>query len=108
MNSPLRKFQPQPSDCAEPDVDETVRGLFRRFRGLAGFSVIDDAAMTDGRVGDRLEGNLYLVDIQVSRGCPNDYFGEIAVALVDLIDEHPEARALLRGRAFARSPALIQ
>jgi len=30
-------------------------------------------------------------------------FGEIAIALVDLIEERPEARELLRGRTFTRT-----
>jgi hypothetical protein len=87
-------------------IDETVRRLFQRLSGLNGFSVLDASAMVGEREAGRLQGDLSLADITVAAGYPgsaDDYFGDIAVALVDLIEEEPEARALLRGRTFART-----
>lgn len=33
---------------------------------------------------------------------PGELVGEIALPLIELMDEQPEARELLRGRTFAR------
>jgi hypothetical protein len=90
---------------AESDLEETVRTLFRRLPGLAGFSVLDAASMAGSREAGRLEGDLCLADLTV---VPPDvdagaHFSEIALALIDVLDEHPEARELLRGRTFART-----
>jgi len=86
------------------EVDETVRGLFRRLPGLQGFSVLNAAETPADREAGQLEGDLSLADIAT---CPPSAaercFGEIAIALVDLIDERPEAREFLRGRTFTRT-----
>lgn len=87
-------------------IDETVRYLFARLSGLRGFSVIDAASMVGEREAGRLQGDLCLADITVSpdfAAAGEDYFTDIAVALIDLLDEEPAARALLRNRTFART-----
>ena len=84
-------------------VDETVSALFQRLRGLSGFSVIDAGSMAKDREAGQLEGDLCLADITTDPGYAYDYFGEIAIALIDLLEERPEARELLRGRTFART-----
>jgi hypothetical protein len=87
-------------------IDEAMRRLFARLGGLNGFSVIDSGSMVGEREAGQLQGDLSLADITVSSDfgtTGDDYFGDIAVALIDLLEERPEARALLRGRTFART-----
>lgn len=93
----------RPRPRAEREVEETMRTLFRRLSGLAGFSVTDAADMLGAREAGRLEGDLCLSDITLAPGYACECFGEIAVVLIDLLEEHPEARELLRGRTFARA-----
>jgi hypothetical protein len=91
---------------AEVDLKATVDALFRRWPALCGFSVADAHGLSDERVSGQLEGELCLADVGVypSLGVaqPVELLGEIAVALLDLLDERPEARELLRGRTFTR------
>lgn len=90
----------------ESAIDETMRQLFKRLSGLNGFSVIDASLMIGEREAGQLQGDLSLADITISAEraiSGDDYFGDIAVALIDLLEEEPEARALLRGRTFART-----
>jgi hypothetical protein len=90
----------------QSQIDEAVRLLFAQLAGLSGFSVIDAGSMLGEREAGRLQGDLCLADITVEPdfGAANaDYFADIAMALVDLLDEYPEARALLRDRTFART-----
>src|SRR5690242_14926422 len=94
------------SAVLDPAIEETVRLLFLRLAGLSGFSVIDAASMVGDREAGQLQGDLCLADITISPDfatAKDDYFTDIAMALVDLLDEQPEARALLRGRTFART-----
>ena len=98
----LDEFTPR-AGCAESDLEETVGSLFRRLRGLNGFSVIDAGSMAKDREAGQLEGDLCLADITTDPGYAYDYFGDIAIALIDLLEERPEARELLRGRTFART-----
>ncbi|MEW6689225.1 MAG: hypothetical protein AB1452_09070 [Pseudomonadota bacterium] len=90
----------------EGDLKATVDALFRRWPALHGFSVIDARDPAIDRVTGQLEGELCLADLGlypcVGDG-PSELLGEIAVALLDLIDERPEVRELLRGRTFARA-----
>ena len=74
-------------------IDATVNEIFAAWPGLYGFSVA------------QLEGELCLADVatDVWSGHSDEMLGEIAAALVELIDEQPEAEALLRGRTFART-----
>ena len=99
----LDDLRPHARPGAEGDLNETVRLLFRRLGGLAGFSVLDAGSMAGEREAGRLEGDLCLADITLAPGYFYDYFGDIAVALVDLLEERPEVRELLRGRTFTRA-----
>jgi len=99
----LEVIDPRRRAEAERDLGRVLRTLFRRLRGLASFRVADAASVAAPSDADRLLGDLYLLDITVFPGFRADCFGEIAVVLVDLIDERPEARELVRGRTFARS-----
>jgi hypothetical protein len=69
-------------------INSTVNEIFAACPELCGFSVQDAMMPGRNREAGPLEAGLYLA---------------IAVALLDLIDEQPEAAELLRGRAFART-----
>ena len=91
---------------ASSAVDETMRLLFKRLSGLNGFSVLDASSMVGEREAGQLQGDLSLADITVSPDSAesaSDYFGDIAMALIDLLEEQPEARALLRDHTFTRT-----
>jgi len=86
-------------------IDDAVGLLFQKLNGLSGFSVTDAAAMLGEREAGRLQGDLCLADITggpSTRSAGDAYFTEIAVVLIDLLDEYPEAREMLRGRTFFR------
>lgn len=85
-------------------VRTTVSEIFAAWPQLCGFSVQDVVDLTDDRASGQLEGGLYLADVAIMPyASPEPMLGEIAVALLDLIDEQPEALEALRGRTFARS-----
>lgn len=74
-------------------VDAAVNELFAAWPELYGFSV------------GQLEGVLSLEDVAADPWGAHtaELPGEIAAALLELIDEQPEAAELLRGRTFART-----
>jgi len=65
-----------------------LAALFRRWPALLGFSVQDARETTSDREWVQLEHGLVLADVGL-----DDW----------MIDERAEARALLRGRTFART-----
>lgn len=77
----------------EAGLETFVEALFSRFPGLLGFSVQD------------AEGELVLADMETQpwSAQPQEILGDVAVALLDLVDEEPDALELLRGRTFART-----
>ena len=86
-------------------VQTTVSHIFAMRPELCGFSVQDAETLTRDRVSGQLEGSLYLADVATTTTLdhPEQLLGEIAVALLELIDEAPEAVDQLRGRTFART-----
>jgi hypothetical protein len=74
-------------------VDATVNRIFAAWPELYGFSVT------------QLEGELCLADVAADpwHRHSQELAGEIAAALVELIEEQPEAAELLRDRTFART-----
>ena len=74
-------------------IDSTVNGIFAACPELCGFSV------------GQLEGELCLADVEADSWLAQreELLGQIAAALLELIDEQPEAAELLRGRTFART-----
>lgn len=80
------------------DIDSAVRSLFRRCPPLCGFRVREagDGAAPEERIA--------LADVTLQPWADDAEWvaGEIALALGDLLDERPEAGALLAGRTFAR------
>ena len=74
-------------------VAATVNEIFAAWPELYGFSV------------GQVEGELCLADVATDSWHAHsvELMGEIAAALVELIDEQPEAAKLLNGRTFART-----
>jgi len=89
------------------NLQVTVAKIFARFPALCGFSVQDEKTLTRDRQVCQLEGELSLADVGIyppADAAQRDWlFGQIAVALLELMDELPETRELLRGRTFARA-----
>jgi hypothetical protein len=71
-------------------IASTVDGIFAACPELWGFSVTGQFELSDVETHPRLAQ-------------PERLMGEIAAALVDLVDEQPEALEQLRGRTFART-----
>lgn len=76
----------------QSQVESVVAQVFARLPVLIGFSVA-------------LDPELVLADVETFPWTPygQELMGEIAVPLLELMDEEPEARELLRGRTFART-----
>jgi len=100
--------QTQRSNFARLESDLVARmdTLFRRLPMLHGFSVQDRSNVTRERVVQGLRDDLYLADVvahwPLSGEQAENLVEEISQALGELVDERPEATALLRGRTFAR------
>ena len=85
-------------------VSAAVNEIFAACPELCGFSVQDADTLSRDRASGQIEGKLYLADVAfMPYAHAEPLLGEIAVALLDLIDEQPEAVEELRGRTFARS-----
>jgi hypothetical protein len=80
----------------ETEVTAVVDAIFRRWPSLVGFSVQESQTFP---------ADLVIADVETDPwpAQPRELEGEIAVALLDLMDEEPAARELLRGRTFART-----
>jgi hypothetical protein len=72
--------------------EASIETIFQRCPNLCGFTVQDGPELALGEVSvfPCLEPSEQLL-------------GEIAVVLLDLVEEDPQAGALLRGRTFART-----
>jgi len=81
--------------------------LFERCPALHGFSVQPRASVSRERIVAGLPDDLFLADVVAHRPLNGEQVDalieEISVALLELMDERPEATALLRGRTFART-----
>ena len=88
-------------------VRAAVDEIFAACPELCGFSVQhaqDAHSLTCAGISEPLEGDLRLADVETAPYAPSErLLGEIAVALLELIDEQPEALEELRGRTFART-----
>lgn len=77
------------------DLEAATGTIFRRCPTLCGFAVRGESS------------NLYVTEVSVfplsGLEPPDDVRGEIVSALLALLDECPEAGALMRERSFARS-----
>ncbi len=81
-----------------------VDSLFRRWPSLVGFSV-QEARTLSGDRAQRLERELVLTDVATNPWLAHtqELCGEIAVAMLNLIDDEPATRELVLGRTFART-----
>jgi hypothetical protein len=83
-----------------------MAAIFDRWPALIGFSVQHHATLTAGREAAQVDAELSVADVAFHAwpGARTQAPGEeIAAALVELLEEHPAARKLLRGFAFARA-----
>jgi hypothetical protein len=87
-----------PAPGLEADVRDVVDDLFRRWPALLGFSVRAHAAQTQSE-------EIYLADLETRAWTaePQDILGDVALALIELVDEEPAALELMRDRTFART-----
>ena len=76
----------------ESQVEAVVAQVFDRLPALVGFSV-------------GLDPELVLADVETFPRFAQreDLMGEIAIPLLELIEEQPEAGEVLRGRTFVRT-----
>jgi hypothetical protein len=77
----------------QSEVSAAVEALFRRLPSLVGFSI------------GQQERELVIADVETDPWPAHspELFGEIAGALLELVEEKPDARELLLGRTFART-----
>ena len=94
-------------DRLESDLAARVEMLFQRCPALYGFSVQQASSVTRERIALCLEGDLFLADVALHQPLDREQAAtlveEISEELLELVDERPEATALLRGRTFARA-----
>lgn len=89
------------------DVAARIAALFVELPMLTGFSVQDSASLPRDRNHARLGTELCIADVSVD-AWPGWQAGpsvhdEIAQTLLELLSEHPESYAVLRGQTFART-----
>lgn len=91
----------------EVDLAARIGALFGRWRPLHGFSVQEGAKLGRQRCAGHLQGDLFLADIACYPLLDGEQaaalYEEIFAELLELVEERPEAAALLRGRTFART-----
>ena len=94
MKTQERRDEHRQHNGFEADLAARTDALFRRWPTLCGFSV-----------GEASSG-LYVTEVSIyplsGLRAPEDLCLEIVAALVELIDERPDAGKLLRERTFAR------
>ena len=84
-----------------------MAALFRRLPILVGFTVQENATLSGEREIAPLDEELSLADVTV-RDWPGlhpttELYAEIRDALVEVLEEHPDAREVFRGCTFARA-----
>lgn len=95
------------ADVAAADLADRIAALFSRWPILDGFSVQEHSTLTQDRVSAHLDGALCVADVAVRTWPGYDastaLYEEITEAMLELLDERPEAGELLRGQTFARA-----
>ena len=90
----------------ESDLAARMEMLFRRCPALHGFSVQQGSSVSRERIAHHLQAGLFLADVAWHQPLNGDQattlIDEISQELLELVDEQPQASALLRGRTFAR------
>lgn len=104
----MRTVQPTcdtPAPRLEAELAAIVKGLFRYWPALLGFSVQELALSS--RKSIQIEDELCIANVAthpwLTQEQRYDICKEIAIALIELIDEVPAARELLRRRTFTRT-----
>lgn len=91
----------------EADLGARIETLFDHCPMLCGFSVGQRPVPPMEQESGVSESELFIAGIDVypalGRGQSEQLCHEISSALVELLDEHPEAADLLSGRTFART-----
>ena len=94
MKTQEHRLQEQQHSRLAADLEATTNAIFRRCPTLCGFAVRGEPDA------------LFVTEVSVfplsGLDAPEEIRGEIVGTLLALIDEFPEASALLRGRSFAR------
>ncbi len=107
MRTDPNRMQRGRVQAAEADLAARVHALFAHYPMLAGFSVQDEADLGEDREAAPLEDGLALADVAVNAWpgyqASETLHEEIAEAILELLNERPEAGELLRGRTFART-----
>jgi hypothetical protein len=90
----------------EADLEAGINALFCRCPALCGFTVRDAANLSRDGLALQHVSELFVTEVSLyplsGPAAPGELCGEIVAALVELLDECPEARELLRERTFAR------
>jgi hypothetical protein len=106
MKTQEHRVQERRYRMVEADLEATVDALFRRCPMLCGFSVRDAADLPRNRSTVQHGSELFVTEVSVfpMRDVypPAELSLEIVATLAELLDECPEAGALLRDRTFAR------
>jgi hypothetical protein len=91
----------------EADLEAAASTIFRRCPTLCGFAVRDSAYFAGGRSAPQHVSGLFVTEISIypqrDLEVPVEIRSEIVSTLSALIDDCPEAGALLRERTFARA-----
>jgi hypothetical protein len=107
MNRLQNQAQDTQRQRLEADLASRMTALFSGWPMLRGFTVEDGPTVTGERSRGYLDGDLYFSNVacypSLEREQSVELCEEISAALLELIDERPEAAQLLRGRTFARS-----
>lgn len=89
------------------DLEARVETVFERCPALCGFSIAERLVPSQDGDAHVREWELYVSNIdaypELGSGQAEMLCGEISSAFADLLDQRPEAAALLPGRTFARA-----
>ena len=101
------RTQNPPAQGLAAGLAERVAAIFEECPALRGFSVQKLSAIAKERAVAPLGGELCLADVSLESwpgvGAQLDLYAEVVGALLELIDEQPEACDFLSGRTFART-----
>ena len=93
-------------NALDEDLAARVDDLFGRYPSLQGFSVQGAQALPEGMRANVTANTLVVAEVGVDPICGSAFSekvsDEIAVALLDFVQDRPEAAELLRDRTFAR------
>jgi len=101
-----RRSEP-PAAALIIDCATRLAALFGRLPMLVGFTVQDSGTLSADRVTVPLDGELFLADVCV-QALPGlepsaELNAEIAATILEVLEDHPGAREVLRGYTFARA-----